>query len=368
MNADKIDIEDLLSDESFIHYCRQSSIEDVAFWENFIKTNPGKAELVREANEKFVEIFNVLASADLEQQVERLNNSINISHSAQVIKMEQPLKKKAGKISGLIIKVCAAAMLVAGLFISIRYINVHANSNKIFTAACGERKNIQLPDGSYVTLNAASTIEINNDFGSASRDVYLQGEAFFDVKHNEKIPFIVHTTAMDVKALGTAFNVKAYQNEKFTEASLIRGLVEVTLKEEHNSTVLLHPNEKIMWKSIAAANIDSKELKGKKNDELIPADSIKRKIGTSNDGIIKEIAWKSNKLVFEDEPFEEIALLLERWYNAKITFNDNDIRNYRFTGIFEKEDLNTLLDLLKESRDFNYTTEPGEIIKINLSK
>jgi ferric-dicitrate binding protein FerR (iron transport regulator) len=88
----------------------------------------------------------------------------------------------------------------------------------------------------------------------------------------------------------------------------------------------------------------------------------------SVDGVIKEIAWKENKLVFEDEEFDAIAILLERWYAVKINFKDNEVRKYRFTGMFEKEKLETVLEFLKESRNFNYFIESGESITVNLLK
>src|SRR5690606_22571909 len=94
----------------------------------------------------------------------------------------------------------------------------------------GERKSIQLPDGTKVMLNAGSTIHIAADFNATSRQLTLVGEAFFDVVHNAEKPFIIHTGAMDIKVLGTVFNVRAYPGDKTSETSLLKGSVEVTLK------------------------------------------------------------------------------------------------------------------------------------------
>lgn len=367
MNADKMSIEDLLSDESFINYCKRSSPEDIIFWENYIKVNPKRGLLIEHAKEKYIQLFNALAQADLEEQATRLKNSLELGDAAPVIQMEQFEKQKRGKVLPWLLKITAAAMMAAGLFFAIKYF-VAGNDNgiKTYIAAYGEKKNIQLPDGSIVTLNAGSNIKIDGKYGAATRDVYLEGEAFFEVNHDTSLPFIVHTTAMDVKALGTAFNVKAYLHEKITETSLIRGLVEVTLKEDNNLKMLLYPNQKIEWQhdNVNAAN--ASEVK--KAGALSIPDSMKKKLVVTNTGDIKEIAWKENKLIFDDEDFNNIAVLLERWYGAQINFKDASLRNYRFTGIFEKEDLNTVLDFLKESRSFNYTIEHGETLIINLSK
>jgi len=367
MKSEKMDIADLLADESFVNYCKKSSPEDVAFWENYVRDNPERRLLVECANERFIQLFNVLAEADMEEQLSRLQNRLDLTEPAPVVPMQGFEKKKPNNIISLLLKLTAAAvLLIAALFTVNYYNNGRDKGIKIFLAAYGERKNIQLPDGTDVTLNAGSKIQINESFGVSSRDVYLEGEAFFDVKHNARLPFIVHTPAMDVKALGTAFNVKAYLNEKITETSLIRGLVEVTLKESNNRTMFLYPNQKIKWEHPIVKTADAPALKSEDNLNL--ADSLTKKLVLTDDGDIKEIAWKQSKLIFEDELFGDIAILLERWYGVKVEFRDEAIRNYRFTGMFEKEDLNTVLDFLKESRSFNYKIEPGEPLKINLSK
>ncbi|MDB5277402.1 MAG: FecR family protein [Ferruginibacter sp.] len=365
----KHDIEDLLLMDSFINYCKHSDQDDVKYWENYIQISPAHAALVAHARERYIELFNALADADLEEQVTRLKNSIDSTSAAPVIRMESVADKKRRNIFRLAIKVAAVVFIITGLFIARGYFNKNtAGDIQTYAAAYGERKTIQLPDGSSVAINSGSTVRINQHFGLESRDVYLQGEAFFEVKHNAKIPFIVHTAAMEVKALGTAFNVKAYQNELFTETALIRGLVEVTLIEENNLKLVLHPNEKIKWKTIHIDSTKASESTVLSTSNIMEADSLRKKIVATNDGIIKEIAWKADKLIFFDEEFDEIARLLERWYNVKINFEDDALRNYHFSGVFEKEDLITVLNFLKESRHFNYTIKDDTIVTINLSK
>ncbi len=371
MNTDKHNITDLLAQESFINYCKNNGGDDADFWESYKKAGPEHSALVEEAKEKFLQLFNALAAADLEEQAAKLMNNITPPPAVPVIQMEHGDKQRQGKKRFRMPKAAAAVILVASaacLILTLPRFFGKRNNCKTFTSANGERKNFQLPDGSFITLNAGSTINIKDDFGVSSRDVFLKGEAFFDVKHNENSPFIVHTAAMDIKALGTAFNVKAYQNENTTETSLIRGLVEVTLKEDNNHKMLLYPNQKIKWDNLAAhtagktASSVSKKLKENNTD------SLRKSLIVSDDGVIKEIAWKSNKLVFDDEQFDEIALSLERWYGARLIFKDSSIRNYRFTGMFEKEDLTTVLDFLQESKQFNYEVMKEDPVTINLSR
>ena len=368
MDRDKMNLTDLLADESFINYCKASSPVDLASWEHFIQENPDQRELVAFAKERFLLLFNVLAEADLEEQETWLRDRLNQPEGTPVISMDARTETSPRKFIPLLLKITAAAvvLLLAGFFASYFFNPGKKNTTQLFATAYGERKSIELPDGSMVNLNAGSKIQINENFGVSVRSVYLEGEAFFDVKHDAAIPFIVHTPAMDVKALGTAFDVKAYRNEKVTETSLIRGLVEVTLKENNNRVLLLHPNQKIAWERPAAEAHGEDPVK--KEQALDAVDGLMKKLAVTDHGDIKEIAWKENKLIFEDDSFNDIAALLERWYGVRIAFEDDIVRNYRFTGVFENEDIQTVLNFLKESRHFNFKMETGETVKVVLSR
>jgi transmembrane sensor len=368
MLEDKKDIAELLADESFINYCKKTSPEDIAFWQNYIEQNPERRVLVDMAREQFLALFNVLAESDLEEQVLRLKNRLNKKESAPVISIDDWKEEKKKNFFSLGRVMGAVAIVLVAIISVVWYTRSFGDKGiRAFTASYGERKNIQLPDGSVVNLNAGSKIEIDGSFGKSSRNVRLVGEAFFDVKHNESLPFIVQTSTMDVKALGTAFDVKAYQDEPNTETSLIRGLVEVTLKENNNSVLLLHPNQKIVWMRHSPTHNGSQGEALKKNSQ--PGErKIPQKLTVTDHGDIKEIAWKENKLVMEDDTFDDIVPLLERWYGVDIVFEDESIRNYRFTATFEKEGLQTVLGLLKESRNFNFKMDSGETLKVVLSR
>lgn len=368
MNFSKMTIADLLSDESFINYCKKSSPQDMAFWEAYFIENPDAQLTIENAKAKYILLFNAIAIGDLEEQASRLSNRLN-AVKAPVVQMNKSEEKKS-KNSFYLMKITAAvAVVLAIVLFGIYYPDNNKKENvKLFLAACGERKFFQLPDGSVVTLNGGSKLEIGEGFGVSNRNMSLKGEAFFDVKHNKKLPFIVHTPAMDVKALGTAFNVKAYPGDKITETSLLRGLIEVTLNEGDHRKMLLQPNQKVLWdlRTPKLNKISSSKI----SKGTVPTESeiLMKKLITTDAGNIREVAWKENKLIFDDDSLEEIAVLLERWYGVRILIQDEEIRGYRFTGLFEKEELNTVLNLLKESRSFNYEIEPGKILQVNIAK
>lgn len=367
MQQHKTDIADFLADESFINYCKNSSADDVAFWENYISQNPAQREVIEIARRKFILLFNVLADADRDEQAKRLINRLNAT--APVIKMDEGVENNARRRFLLLLKISGAAaiVLLATFFATQYFTTAKAGIAKTFNTAYGERKNIQLPDGSIVTLNAGSKLTIKNDFGVSTRNIYLEGEAFFDVHHNEKVPFIVSTPAMDIRALGTAFDVKAYKNETITETSLIRGLIEVTLKENNNQVLLLHPNQKIAWEHYAGNSINTTSPQSQSTESGVMK-NLPKTLRINDHGDIKEIAWRENKLIFEDDSLNDIATLLERWYGARIVFKDEFLRNYRFTGSFEKEDLEKVLEFLRESRHFNFKIDAGETLTVILSK
>jgi transmembrane sensor len=361
-------IEDLLTDDSFISYCKKDNREDILRWETYLKENPEQHILVETARERYMELFKALAIADQQEQEALLIGRINQAEMPPVVQMNDTPKK--GRLLPWLFRVSAAAVVVlmVGYFMRKSPVEQKIEPSKSFAANYGERKNFQLPDGSIVILNAGSSIRIDRNYGTASRDIFLEGEAFFDVKHNQGLPFIVHTPAMDVKALGTAFNVKAYPGEKGTETSLLRGSVEVTLKKDNDRKLILKPNQKVQWEhqigETAAPTTDA----GNKKPAIKGGDATVTVLEKTDMGDVQETGWIENKLIFNDDALQDIAILLERWYGIKVVFEDDAAKNYRFTGTFEKENLKMVLDVLKESRNFHYEIQPGNTTIVSIEK
>jgi ferric-dicitrate binding protein FerR (iron transport regulator) len=229
----------------------------------------------------------------------------------------------------------------------------------------GNRTKIVLPDGSQVWLNAGSNLDYNNaDFNKGVREVSLNGEAYFDVTKNAEKPFIIHTKKMDIKVIGTAFNVRSYNDDKVAEASLIRGTIEVTLKDRKDQKIILKPNEKI-----SVVNEEPKQdirpekvnlVKSK--TVLIPQIVVKEIKPNPTYNIIGEIAWTQNKLYFEDETFEDIGHLMERWYGRKVTIANESLKSVHYTGNFENETMEEVLSYLKLSRPFNFRIGSDNVV------
>lgn len=227
----------------------------------------------------------------------------------------------------------------------------------------GHKTNLVLPDGTKVWLNAGSTLTYDKQFNASVREVSLSGEAFFDVVKNTGKPFIIHAGDMQIRVLGTAFNVRCYPDEKNAETSLVRGSLEVSLSGNERK-YLLKPNQKL---TVA----QSKDLKKtKKTDTNNKQDNPRFNSGIvlsslsvlPQDNSIVETSWVNNKLVFRSETFEEVARKMERWYGVNITINGEKLKEKIFTGIFENETVEQALDAMRLVTPFSFTASANQII------
>lgn len=227
----------------------------------------------------------------------------------------------------------------------------------------GSRTRTILPDGSTVWLNAGSHISFNKDFSGTTREVTLDGEAYFDVVKQPQRPFIVHVSGYDIRVLGTAFNVKSYNTDKTVETTLIRGLVEVTKQgKAKQKPILLHPNEKLIVDKIAANAVEKLPYSNEAAaDPAANEFTITPLIATTKENEIIETAWVFNRLEFRGDSFKELAGKLERWYNIKIVFEDEDVQQLNFNGSFENETAEQALIALKTATPFDFRIKGNEI-------
>lgn len=245
--------------------------------------------------------------------------------------------------------VVIAAVLTIGVLAGILYVKqraalpAHARPNVVMTRP-GSRSKLILPDGTTVWLNANSRLSYDDDF-MKERTVQLDGEAFFDVVKDAGRPFIINTAVMNVKVLGTRFNLRSYEGDRKSEAVLITGKIEVQVKIRPEERYLLSPYEKLSL-------IDNKALYRKTETAsstlLRPAKALV--ISSVNiagtDSTIAETAWIDNKLVFGGESLAELAIRMERWFGASITIQDDSLQYFKVSGSFRDESLEDALKAL----------------------
>lgn len=208
----------------------------------------------------------------------------------------------------------------------------------------GKKISVILSDGTKVFLNSGSTLTYPNSFENAkNRVVKLQGEGYFEVTKNKRKPFIVKTDMLDVRVLGTKFNVSAYKNDGTNSVTLVEGKVAVSkpkeLENSSSKTLFLDPNEK--------ATIKAKSKK------------LSKKVVTDID---KDVSWKNKEFVFKNDKFINISKKLERNFNVKIVSENKKFNNKEFTGKFTKQDVFEILDAFRVHTPFTYKVEGNSII------
>lgn len=227
----------------------------------------------------------------------------------------------------------------------------------------GSKTSVTLPEGTKVWLNAGSKIYYDNDF-TDNRQVYLTGEAYFDVTHNADKPFVIHAANVNIKVLGTAFNVKAYTEDDRVETALIRGSVEISTNDDPERKILLRPNEKIsILKS--KRNIDSllqnnKATKNVAKEEFYVIDRMTIDTKYSS---MEDIAWMKDKIIFKSESFSQLAKRIERWYAVTIVFKGESCQGIKFTGELDNLNIVQAMDALGFSCNykFHYSIEKDQI-------
>jgi ferric-dicitrate binding protein FerR (iron transport regulator) len=173
-----------------------------------------------------------------------------------------------------------------------------------------EQKFLQLPDSTQVWLNGDSYLEFPDEFTDKKREVYLSGEAWFDVRHAEEIPFIIHTGKITTTVMGTAFNIKAYPYLRTVVISVSRGKIRVSRGNK-----------------VVAILEKGQQIKVSDSDSLIREKNI---------DVGKIASWQQGYVSYEDETMREILRDLEHLYNTEITVADQSLLDVRITTSFNR--------------------------------
>ena len=192
----------------------------------------------------------------------------------------------------------------------------------------GQKSSVTLPDGSRVMINSASTISYTSDYNVKERNVFLSGEAYFDVASNADIPFVVHADKVSVTALGTEFNVKAYAEDPYVVTTLVEGSVRTEAGTQYELLTR------------------AQEASYNKEADVLLAYDVK--------DISRAVPWIRNELLFENESLADIAVTLERMYNVSIIFEDEAVKEYSYTGLIRNNSLQNVLELISSTSPVGY--------------
>jgi len=236
------------------------------------------------------------------------------------------------------------------------------------TTPLGAKTKIILPDSSAIWLNAGSSLKYSNEFGNRNRQVYLSGEAFFDVYHNPSILFQVETSELLIKSYGTAFNVKSYPDEGTIEATLIEGSIGITRASNDNSKkdeVILEPNQRVVYFR-KTKTLEAGQAERDTENAPVPASPEPEKQKTTyliSKGIDTReyTSWKDGTIIISGETLEDLAVKLERKYDVNIHFENELLKSLRFTGSLENETVEQAIHAIGIAAQIDYEIEDRDI-------
>lgn len=294
------------------------------FFESF-QNNPGEWDENRMGNQEIVEeeIYSKIKENIAEEKILRVSR-VFFSSSAS--------KRAAAIIFFFILS--SGILYLTGAF--------HKRTDPVVwcekSTSAGEKCLITLSDGSNITLNADSKLRYPNHFDNAKREVYLEGEGYFVVRHNDNQPFMVHTRNLSTTVLGTRFDVSAYPENKTITVSLLEGKVKVSRSEKGKTdrVVFLEPKEQLLY-----------------NEET----------DASSFGLfdsLKAVGWKDNIYEFEDEPLRTALPQLERALGTKLIITDQAILGQKITIKFENSSEQTVIDVIKSLTGLEYSVVTGK--------
>ena len=231
-----------------------------------------------------------------------------------------------------------AAVLLAGGLTTVLLSKRLAQPVTVVTQL-GERSQVVLPDGTKVWLNSSSSVEYVAPFFSRQRRVKMEGEAYFEVEHDRRAPFVVSTNGLDIEVLGTRFNIRNDDNEHRVTTVLLEGAVKAYASGREQASVRLHPAQQLVFDTRTHAM------------RLTDCPSAERSIN-----------WIDGRFCFEHDTFGEIVAELKRYYNVDIRFMDNRLRDMRFSGNFRVEDgIYHIMSVLQLTYKFNYRIVGNDI-------
>ena len=350
MDYSRFKPEDFSRDPSFQKWVLTDDPETAAFWQAWLKQHPEKyddvaqaQEVIRllgfqnsySANEDFLEVWTGIAQ-DLREVPEKLSHGVTVPSRRSNM---NAVFKVAAVFTG---------MVVAGL---LAFMLLRSAPLTVYSTEYGKIRSVSLPDGSTVTLNANSTLRVAKNWNrEGPREVWLEGEAFFEVqevfrhevKANETtarqpVKFIVRTGPVDVEVLGTEFNVNNRHSE--TKVVLKSGKVKLSINDgDKTDEIFMLPGEMVAFNALNKALVKK----------------------TVNPAV--HASWKDHKLMFEEATLRQVTMTLEDIYGIKIRFEEPALADELFTGLIPYDDIDIVIEAFTKLYDIKITKNENNII------
>lgn len=263
----------------------------------------------------------------------------------------------------LVITALAGGAILYGI-IGPRWSDAFRVAYQEITVPNGSRSSVTLPDSSVMTINAGTTVRYRSDFGRGSRDIWLDGEAYFVVRRSP-VPFIVHSGTVQIKAVGTEFNVRGYSTENKVETTLVSGKVLVTDtsgQSDMTGEVALLPNQKLIVSRVEAALLESDSGITEPDRPVASTKPMQTVIKEERIDPVPDISWKDAQWVIYRESLGDLSVKLERRYNVEIVFTDEHLKSFRYSGTLPDESLEQVLRLMSLVSPIRYTVRGKTVV------
>ncbi len=263
------------------------------------------------------------------------NDTVNYKHIFDKLWLKIEDSKTDSKKRYLVTYLKIAAAVIIGLFIGFYASTLKTDTQPVYYSAYSPNGSISqtvLPDGSVIFLNSGSHIKYSIDGEKGAREVFLNGEAYFEVEKNKKRPFIVHTPFYNVNVTGTHFNVKAYDNDNKIVTTLESGQIIIKSNDNYKlaDNIILKPGEQIIFD---------------RNSRNLTVKQVNTKWFTS---------WKDNKLIFVNMNMKEFITILERKYGVDIKVKNNSILNLHVDFTIKNESIVEILNIIEKTLPIKY--------------
>mgnify|MGYP001025854757 CR=1 FL=1 len=341
MNYEGFSYMDFVEDEYFVAWVQNPDYESNLFWEKWLASHPEKAGEVQKAR-AFIEQMDYGKNFDFSEEdfMKVHENIVRYQSNYEFVEQEAQQSRfnwrRYAAAAAVLLIICAAVAWRMWVMPAQQGTEQTVLAYKTTHTNPGVKHKFTLPDGSIVKLNSESSLKYPDSFAGEQREVFLEGEAFFEVVENPEKPFIVHTPEFDIEVKGTSFNLHAYENEA-QKVAVVTGAVAVFVEE--GDAGMLCPRQ------MALMNQNSKSIE----------------IEAFNPE--KEIAWRENILYFNNQPLKAVFKTLERWYGVKIKIQKPGLLNERYEGEYNNEPLSIVLDGIGYTSGFEYEIQ-GKTVTI----
>lgn len=356
-------IEDFVLDRQFRRWVFDPDMETIDYWETFMEANPAKINEMSKARQLLLHMAKVRHDVDAEELTGNWENiksrvaevtpddrtvksvvlrtRTGLYRPAEQRGYHPPEKRKIRLFRMFSLTILLLSFGFAALWL---WWKQTPNSPQMtstviewmeYEAPMGTKTVVSLHDGSKVTLNSGSSIRYIKNFSGTQREVHLTGEALFEVATDPNKPFVVEAAGMKTKALGTIFNIKAFDG-MLAQVSLLEGSVEVR-GEATGEPILLNPGEAVRY-----GTGQNGLRKGKFETEEV-------------------MAWTNKTLFFKNTPIWDVIRDLQNWYGVEISYVNNPPSNLRVTGKFYDQTLRNVLEGLSYSAGFDYSIKEEKV-------